>query len=449
MKRRLLVVITIIAMLSMTVLVGCNTGGGGSSSTPPPATSGDGGSAAVDTDKESIVIGGVRSQSGVYAMFDATSFGPIYRMWVEQVNADGGIYVEEYGKKLPIELLIYDDKSDTATMSRLYEKLCVEDKVDLLLPPVSTAALYAAAPLTARYGYLLMGAEGGSASLKEQIDTCPDFFSIINYSENQVPATIEVFKEIGVKSMYIVYIEDLFGTEYLEATKEAIKGTDIQILGEKAVPPDTTDYTAIINDAKASGAQCFATYCYPDQNIPCINQAYAMGYDPEVYLIGPGITYDFFQHVLAIEGASPTETVEGLMGFGAWNAKCGPGAKAFREMFVDFYGPNGQNVLNNPDAGDKNLDQDWWGHIQYQVFVEVLQQAIEGAGTLDNKKLSEYIKTHHFDTSMGDVWFENNFIAPECYVGNIGQWQNGIFEVIDVGEKRTADPIAVHHWPKP
>lgn len=28
---------------------------------------------------------------------------------------------------------------------------------------------------------------------------CPDLFSIINFAENQVPATIEVFKEMGIK----------------------------------------------------------------------------------------------------------------------------------------------------------------------------------------------------------------------------------------------------------
>ena len=64
--------------------------------------------------------------------------------------------MEEYGKKLPVELIIYDDKSDMATMTRLYEKLILEDKVDFLLPPVSTAFLYATAPIADKHGYLLI-----------------------------------------------------------------------------------------------------------------------------------------------------------------------------------------------------------------------------------------------------------------------------------------------------
>ena len=68
------------------------------------------------------------------------------RLWVPEVNAQGGIFVKEYNKKLPIELKIYDDKSDQGTMTRLTEKLILEDKVDFLFPACGTACLFAASP---------------------------------------------------------------------------------------------------------------------------------------------------------------------------------------------------------------------------------------------------------------------------------------------------------------
>jgi len=34
---------------------------------------------------------------------------------VEDVNADGGIYVKEFDKKIPVEILRYDDTSDVGT----------------------------------------------------------------------------------------------------------------------------------------------------------------------------------------------------------------------------------------------------------------------------------------------------------------------------------------------
>ena len=50
----------------------------------------------------------------------------------------GSIYVKEYGKKMKIELKVYDDTSDLSTMTRNLEKAIVEDQVDFILPPVST-----------------------------------------------------------------------------------------------------------------------------------------------------------------------------------------------------------------------------------------------------------------------------------------------------------------------
>jgi len=82
--------------------------------------------------KDKIVVGMSRPLSGPLAVIGDSAFRPVYEAWVPMVNEQGGIYVEEYGKKLPIELLIYDDKSDVGTMTRLTEKLILEDKVDFL-----------------------------------------------------------------------------------------------------------------------------------------------------------------------------------------------------------------------------------------------------------------------------------------------------------------------------
>ncbi len=117
---------------------------------------------ATTPERESIIIGGARPLSGPNAVYEETAFGPIYRMWIDEVNARGGIYVEEYGRQLPIaEPIIYDDTSDLGTMTRLVERLIVEDQVDFVLPPASTAFLFAAAPIFNQYEYILLGAEGG------------------------------------------------------------------------------------------------------------------------------------------------------------------------------------------------------------------------------------------------------------------------------------------------
>jgi len=156
--------------------------------------------------KDKIRIGQAIALSGPLAGGVAIAGGRIYQMWVEEVNKDGGIYVKEYGKKLPVELIRYDDKSDIGTMTKLLEKLILEDKVDFVFPPWGTAWLFAAAPVANKYGYILIGGPGGALKLKEL--SLPYFFQVLNFSETQAPALAGIFKEVGVKSVAVIYRGD-------------------------------------------------------------------------------------------------------------------------------------------------------------------------------------------------------------------------------------------------
>ena len=82
--------------------------------------------------KDNIRIGAAISLSGPNAPPAAITQVRNYKLWVDSLNAKGGIYVKEYDKRLPIELILYDDKSDVGTCVKLVEKLILNDKVDLL-----------------------------------------------------------------------------------------------------------------------------------------------------------------------------------------------------------------------------------------------------------------------------------------------------------------------------
>jgi ABC-type branched-subunit amino acid transport system substrate-binding protein len=157
-----------------------------------------------------------------------------------------------------------------------------------------------------------------------------------------------------------------------------------------------------------------------------------------MFLGGPGVSFESIMSI-APEGVDGPAAVEGLSGWGAWNSKSSDKAKAFADEWTAYFGPDGDNTLGT------TVFRDWWGQICYYAVCEILGQAIEGAGTLDNAKVAQYIKDNHFDTVLGDTWFENQMLAADCYYGQVGQWQSGVFEVIDVGARRTADPIV----PKP
>ena len=61
-----------------------------------------------------IKLGTLYASSGRYASISM----PVHyglKLWVEQKNAEGGVYVKSFDKKIPLKLVAYDDQSSTAT----------------------------------------------------------------------------------------------------------------------------------------------------------------------------------------------------------------------------------------------------------------------------------------------------------------------------------------------
>ena len=98
--------------------------------------------------KNEILIGTHLSLSGVQAAV------VMHQKWayeraVAEVNKNGGIFVKEYNKKLPVTLLIVDDESQPTTAAAVVERLIKRDKVDLLLSGQTGAISTVAGMVTA------------------------------------------------------------------------------------------------------------------------------------------------------------------------------------------------------------------------------------------------------------------------------------------------------------
>ena len=452
MKKRSISIVLSVLMVALLVLSACGNkdGGGGG---------GGGGSSSVktgyqkDMKKDTINIRGVRSITGFNGSFEETGFGPIYKMWIDKVNKDGGLYVKSLDRKVPIEYKVVDDQSDATLTQQLYERYCVEEKPDWILPPVSTGALKVVVPIAQQYNYLLLGGEGGAKELEPYAEDYPNFFSILAYSATQVPAFIKLADELGIKSVYCAYVDDTHGIEYTEFLAEKCKEAGIEVFGRDALDlAGNFNPEVVINSAKASNADAFVICAYPPQNIPIVQTAAALDYNPKAFLVGPGGGFDYFG--LVTFGDTTNEAINGMMFWGAWCEKSSPEAAEFKKMFQDYWTEKGL-FWKNADGSynDKgNVYFEWWGHLAYWSVMQIFQQAVENAGELtddgqlNQSTLVEYIKNSTFDTAMNHkLSFNNNRLNDEMYAGNIGQWQNGSPEVIDNDGRRTADPI----FPKP
>jgi branched-chain amino acid transport system substrate-binding protein len=423
-----LVVLLLVVAASLFVFAGC---GGDTTTTTAGGTETTGGTDTTDTsmaqpEQDKIVIGAARPVSGVNSFFEENAFGPAYKLWVEDVNAAGGINVA--GKMLPVEMKVYDDQSDLDTSLRLMTKLMEEDKVDFVFAPTSTAFLFAAAGVANAHEYILMSAEGGATTLEKEAEKgdLPYFFQALSYSNHdQMPAFGKILQEAGAKTAAVVYLDDLHGIEYQAQAAVFLSGAGVDIVSNVAIPGDIKDMSSIIRQIQEQNPDVVAFFAYPPQNILAMQTMMQLNYNPKAVLLGPGGSFQFFANIFG-------PAMEGVMFEGAWSVNSSPEAKAYYDKLVDFMGT------------DENVD--FWGAIIYRAELEFFQQAIEKAGTLDQAAIAEVMRTEHFPTVMSpDTFFTNQIIDVSSYAGQIGQWQNGVAEVIDVGDKRTAAPI----YPKP
>ncbi len=427
MSKKILIIFTVLVLLVGGLVVACEeeeepTNGG---PTPPPPVT-----------KDSIVIGASRPITGANAPIGDAAMGPMMQLWQEKMNADGGIYVDEYGKNLPVEYIIYDDASDVGTMVRNTEKLILEDEVDILFSSCGTAFISAQAPIANKYGMVLITAEGGATIMKEALPGLPYVFISLSFSDwYQLPVFADMCAAAGAKTAYMITIADLHGVEYGGVATQEFNRVGIDVLANKSVPITQTDFSLLVKDAQAADPDVFCVFAYPPIVIPVTAEAMAIGFNPPAMICGPGANFGFY----GVSFGDPS-AVEGVTCFAVANSKTSPEhERHFSELEALVGWPN----------------LDWWGTPLYEPGCDIWEQTIEATGTLDQDTIREYIATHHFVTKLiPDAYFEmfgdgGGLLAKETHAGEIGQWQNGTVEIVGGGDWPATVLTSEWVYPKP
>ncbi|MBO9652362.1 MAG: amino acid ABC transporter substrate-binding protein [Variovorax sp.] len=355
-----------------------------------------------------VRVGYAIARTGPWAAGAQVSQEPNYLLWAEQVNAAGGLSVK--GTKRPMELIGYDDRSETETCVRTFEKLMGSDKVDLILPPWGSGANFAVAPLANRFGYPLLAPTALSRKLIDM--HLPYFFSLLQQPDKMMGALVDMLVANNVKSIAIVYMDDLFGLENFAALNAALKKTSIQVLDRKSYPLGVKDLAPVLRTIKDLNPDAFIGITYPPDTILVSKQSREIGFNPKFFYASVGTAFQLYPTVMQANA-------EGVIGMGSWNAKTSPEAKAYFDAHTKKFG-------KEPDR---------WASGHAWAGLEILQQAVGKVG-LDRKALRDQIAKNEFKTILGPIRFEGSENAS--IPGTVAQWQNGEFEVVWPKDRATA-----------
>lgn len=371
---------------------------------------------------DNILIGNAIALSGVNVAGAEMSQTRGYDLWVEEVNAKGGIYVKEYDKQIPVKMIRYDDKSDAGTAVKLTEKLILEDKVHIIFPPWGTAYNFAIAPVINKYKYPVIGVTTSSVKLKEMAFTTPYFFVMLNQPQEMGAALAELCVDLGVETAAIIHHTDLHGIDMASATVPQMVASGVDVLLYKSFPFMTPDLSPLLKEIKTLNVDALLGFSYPPETFLMTEQMITIGLNPKLFYTTVGVAYPVYRDMF---GAA---TVEGIMGAGTWNPLVSPEAKDFFDRYVARW----------------DVEPDRWGTAQSYSTGQIYEQVIAITGNLDPTAMRDVIASGMtFDTVLGPLTFVDQFNT--YYPGQVGQWQNGEFMVVDIGERRQVAPI----YPKP
>jgi len=382
-------------------------------------------SIAQDTAPDVIRIGYALAKSGPNAPGADTTVRPNYEMWVKEINDAGGLMLSAYGKRVPIEVVQYDDRSSTEEAVRAIERLVTQDKVDLLLPPWGTATNLAVAPLFMKYGYPQISGTNLTDKADQFAKRWPTQFFLLGnagtYAEVLMDVLDKARKDGKINDkIAMIAVADGFGVETSTAARKAAKAHGFDLVIDKTYPLGTTDLSSLLNEVKASGADTFIAWSYPPDTILVSDQARVAGLNPKVFYTGVGTQFPFFV------GKYGAEAIEGQMSLGGIDGNSEQ-VKEYRARHKEITG----------------RDADYWGSINNYAGLQMLQQAIERVGKIDREAITKELQTGTFDTALGPVKLVNNQITGTFVVG---QWQNGVFQGIGPTDLKGAQPAII---PKP
>jgi len=367
-----------------------------------------------------IKIGAVAPKTGPLSGGSTVTHWPNIKLWVHQVNARGGLKLKSGMKK--IELIEYDDQTNPGVHIKAAQRLATQDKVDFIIAPYGTGFNLASAPIYAKHGYPQIAVSAISDKIPELTKRYSTLFFTLGSTTDFAGSVAKILSKlkadgkIGGGRIAMVNVADAFGIEMAETAKPIFKKAGLEIVYDKSYPLGTQDLSPIIKGAKASNPDAFVAWSYPPDTFGLTKQAITQNLDVKAYYTAVATAFPAF-------GGAFGKAAEGNLGAGGVDPTT-PDMMAYRKAHKEVTGKVA----------------DYWASANTYASLQILEQAIEGVGEADRKKVTEYIKNNTFKTVMGDINFENQ-VSYKYWT--VGQWQGGVFYGVDSRNIPNAKPVIV------
>ena len=344
-------------------------------------------------------------------------------MGIKHINDAGGVYIKEFNKKIPLEIVFVDNESDPAKSASRMDKLYSVDKVDVFLGSFAGALIIPQLATAEKYKTpILVTTMTSTAEFQKGYKY---IFTPFQSEQDQAIAFLDVIESLpkDQRPTKIAYfgIQDEWGTSTGRYLKEFASKRNVEIKVFEMYAMTATDFSSHIINAKSAGADALFTTPTPPQGVRFVKQMKELDWSPKLAFI--------------LRAADDSSWPKNLGKDGDYICHCGgwdyhlkvPGIQKFNEDYKSSYGS-----FPEIPAG-----------VAY-TCIQILADALQRAGTLNKDKVRDAIASTSMMTVMGPMKFKPNGRGDGKYLQVVSQWQNGDDELVwpkDQGSAPLAYPI--------
>ncbi len=343
----------------------------------------------------------------------------VWGMWLDKVNAAGGINVG--GKKMKVEIVKYDYQTDGQRAAQLAEKLITDDKVDFMFAPFGSGHTKIVAAVAERYQTPLVACASSSESVFDQ--SLKNLFGTLAPNGASTNGMVAYFKDKNpdVKKIAVLGRDDVFPKSMAQGMSAAAKAAGLNVVYDQLYAVGTMDHSASVSTIKAAAPDWIYVTGYTQDLILVRKQMVDLGVKAKIITMITGPAYKEFTDGLG-------DLANGITSWTWWH-------HATKYNGVGVW-PSTENFYNEFVAKTKS-DPDYI-HASCAAVAVVLQNAIERAGSIDKAKVRDALAKTDIVTFYGPVKFSPNGMNQARNVPVI-QVQNKLIKILQPDEIKNSD----------
>ena len=268
----------VLAVLMLVVFVFAFTAGCGNNAGTDQSGEGQaaGGNETQQPEGDTVKIGVNFELTGDLASYGQSKLNGV-KIALEEINAAGGVL----GKQ--IELVEYDNKGDNAEAVNLATRLMGEDKVPVMMGPVTSGRVMAAINVAKQFQVPMVTGTGTSAGITVNEDGSVNDFvyriCFIDPYQGNLAANFAA-DSLGLKTAaMLVNQSDEYSIKMAEAFKETFTAKGGQVVAEESFMQGDMDFKAALTSIKSKNPEMIFVPNYYEPDALIAKQAKEVGYD--------------------------------------------------------------------------------------------------------------------------------------------------------------------------